>query len=327
MRLQFVPELPALTRLLEQHAIKLVDVGGRGSAMPQLLALAPVAHYYSCEPDPTEAAQLRERLPQEAPWRSVTVMGEALASQPGEAQLHLTKKSGMSSLLQPDAEVVGRYYEGHGFDIISTTTVPTLTLAAAAARYGFDDASFIKLDTQGTELDILRSGEALLDRAVVGVYVEAGFQPLYAGQPLFADVDTFLRGKGFSLVGLYRTMMRRSGFRTDRYSRRVAVWAHCLYFREPLSVVAGDPARAARDAARLLGLTLAFRYFDLSFEILRLASERELFADSQQLASELEGAVERDTRRVLDKTRRAQASDDGTAAVLARHVRDNRYFD
>ncbi len=58
------------------------------------------------------------------------------------------------------------------------------------------EADFLKLDVQGAELDILKGAQKLLDRVVV-VNTEVEFVPLYKGQPLFADVDAFLRSRGF----------------------------------------------------------------------------------------------------------------------------------
>ena len=55
-----------------------------------------------------------------------------------------------------------------------------------------DRVDFIKLDTQGSELDILHGAGSLLDNCS-GLQLEVMFSPLYEGQPLFADVDAYLR--------------------------------------------------------------------------------------------------------------------------------------
>jgi hypothetical protein len=149
--------------------------------------------------------------------------------------------------------------------VVGSTTVPTISLDHAAARYGFEDACFVKIDTQGTELDILASGEQLVARSVLGVQVEAEFQPFYAGQPVFADLDAYLRERGFVLVDLKRRLLRGSDFRTEFYSRRQLVWAHCVYLR-PHDALAVDSAdETERRVARWLGLVLAHEYFDLAF--------------------------------------------------------------
>jgi hypothetical protein len=65
----------------------------------------------------------------------------------------------------------------------------------------------IKLDTQGTELDILHGAGRLLSQ-VLAIEIEVEFVHIYKGQPLFTDVDLFMRNQGFSLRALRRTYWR-----------------------------------------------------------------------------------------------------------------------
>ena len=65
----------------------------------------------------------------------------------------------------------------------------------------------IKVDTQGTELDILKGAGSLLDKTLaVELEVERVHQ--YHDQPLFAEIDMFMREKGFTLRSLRRTYWR-----------------------------------------------------------------------------------------------------------------------
>jgi Methyltransferase FkbM domain len=56
----------------------------------------------------------------------------------------------------------------------------------------------IKLDTQGSELDILKGAvKSLQGTSFIDIEVE--FNPIYKSQPLFSEVDMFLRAHGFVL--------------------------------------------------------------------------------------------------------------------------------
>jgi FkbM family methyltransferase len=249
-------ELPILTARFHETGLTFVDIGGRRSVVRELRMLAPFAHYVTCEPDTDEAAHLA--ADNRDGWKRFTVVPSAIAPVSGTASLYQTRKPGMSSLLVPDSMVVRQFARAGRFEVVGCTQVPTIPLDGAAVRYGFTDACFLKLDTQGTELDILRSGETLLS-SVRGVEVEASFRAFYRGQPLFADVDAFLREHGFELFLLNRTNIRHMTARPDLVSRRVTVYADALYFRV-------DPPDAVQ-RIRLLGLLLAFAYFDLALTV------------------------------------------------------------
>jgi len=300
--------------------LKLVDVGGRGSAFPPILPLAHLSHYYVSEPDVQEAERLKEQLPLQAPWRSVTVMSEAIASSRGSANLYLTTAPGMSSLLEPDRSVTKRYCVAPKFDVTSVTTVPTLPLDEAASRYGFTDAAFLKVDTQGTELDILESGARLVAGSLVSVHTESLFQPFYKGQSVFADVDSHLRRNGFALFSLNRTTVRRSSYHVRRYSKRLVVWAHCLYIREPETLLSAEADTRRRQLSHVLAIALAFQHFDLAREVMSLAARVQLLPESdlQLLSPEVKSWNALATRHMVGRAKRKGVEDDRLMAMVFR---------
>lgn len=58
------------------------------------------------------------------------------------------------------------------------------------------DVDFFKIDVQGSELTIFQNALKVLSNTLV-IQVEVEFLELYKDQPMFADVDIFLRNKGF----------------------------------------------------------------------------------------------------------------------------------
>src|SRR5262245_11717796 len=60
---------------------------------------------------------------------------------------------------------------------------------------------FLSLDTQGSELDILRGAEATLHDHCVALATEIEFHPMYEGQALFSGIFDFALSHGFYFVG------------------------------------------------------------------------------------------------------------------------------
>jgi hypothetical protein len=83
-----------------------------------------------------------------------------------------------------------------------TTTLDHVVQAAAAA-HGFDPRrlDYLAIDTQGSELDILRGAEVTL-ASVNFIYVEVSFGTLYAGSASQYDIIDHLRARGFDLYDL-----------------------------------------------------------------------------------------------------------------------------
>lgn len=77
-------------------------------------------------------------------------------------------------------------------------TVALTTLDEWCAEHGVTYIDAMKLDTQGSELGALQGAETVLSTVQL-LEIEVEFNPMYEGQPLFGDVDAWLRSRGFLL--------------------------------------------------------------------------------------------------------------------------------
>jgi FkbM family methyltransferase len=97
------------------------------------------------------------------------------------------------------------------------------------------ETDYLKLDIQGAELDVLRGATNRLKRVVV-VNTEVEFVPLYKDQPLFADVDAYLRSQGFLLHALPGCVGRafkpiQNGTNINQQFNQV-LWAQVTYVKD-----------------------------------------------------------------------------------------------
>lgn len=119
----------------------------------------------------------------------------------GSATFHFTLWPGCSSLYEPDPAAI-ELFTGMGalppdgnYAITITTTVQTARLDDIP---DLPPCDYLKADVQGAELDILQGASKVLSTATV-LELEASFIPLYKKQPLFGDLQVFLRDHGFIL--------------------------------------------------------------------------------------------------------------------------------
>ncbi|CAE7849285.1 ppsA [Symbiodinium microadriaticum] len=99
----------------------------------------------------------------------------------------------ISSLYQPNRHLWAQMVSGFGARLFSLRNVSTVRLD----DIGLEPIDFLKIDIQGAELMALSGAERVLQSALV-VQVEVEMDYVYRGQPLFADIDQFLRQRGFT---------------------------------------------------------------------------------------------------------------------------------
>lgn len=140
------------------------------------------------EPDETQFAALQALgLPR-------TEAVQAAIGDGTDGVLKICKGPGMTSLLEPDMEVLSHF---HGFDVWGTVVE-----RKPIRTHRLDDfpqvagCHYLKLDVQGGELPILQHATQTLEHCLV-VHTEVQFVQFYKDQPLFAELDQALRLSGF----------------------------------------------------------------------------------------------------------------------------------
>ncbi|MCG6534962.1 MAG: FkbM family methyltransferase, partial [Syntrophales bacterium LBB04] len=179
-----------------------------------------------------------------------------IANDSENRNFYLTNDSGSNSLFEPDSHLISRYRQkvwdtqwiptiktvGHKM----TVQVNTTSLGTWADKHSIKDIDFIKLDVQGAELEILQGAGNLLD-SIIGMNIEVWFVPIYLKQPLFADIDIYIRNKQFDFYSfIINTAGQYAGRMTSpasmgniitAYAQRFAgqlLTADALYFKDPL---------------------------------------------------------------------------------------------
>ncbi|HVN79666.1 MAG TPA: FkbM family methyltransferase [Terriglobia bacterium] len=168
------------------------------------------------DPDPDECARLGEIHPNH------TFIPLALDIESNSRNFWITENSECGSFYRPDQTLLSNGFAGHR--IVGQKEVPTVDLDSwmEVNRPG-RSVDLLKLDTQGSELDILKGSIKTIGKTL-WIVVEVEFHPLYEGQPLFSDVDLFLRQYGFNLWNFGDVNCRHGQM----------IWADAYYFKPPL---------------------------------------------------------------------------------------------
>jgi len=237
---------PSRHGMMELRALGLrfVDVGCSGSLPDRWAPLTDCIDYVGFEPDAASRQRLEEAPP---PFRSRRILPHAVAGRSGVATLCRTRSPHCSSLLEPRHAWLERFRYRDLFLEEGRTEVACVTLDEAAKEHDLR-ADVLKLDSQGLERPILETAGALLDDLLC-LDVEAGFVENYVGESTLADVDPFLRARGFLMFDLEPRRQLRVG---PAEGRGQPLWAETIWLRDWLSEASFGIARPEPTAERLL---------------------------------------------------------------------------
>jgi FkbM family methyltransferase len=139
------------------------------------------------------------------------IINALVSDSPKELTFHLASNGASSSYMElgthatehPDVTYVGARQ-------MLATTVDLLHEEGSIGQ-----ASYMSMDVQGTELDVLRGAERYIEK-VDAIYAEVNTNEVYKGCASFDEVTEWLRERGFT---------RRVVSMTDHF------WGDCLYTR------------------------------------------------------------------------------------------------
>ncbi len=196
------PWLTASRDLLEPYLrdrpVVLLDVGAAGAPPDVWRMLAPMAVYVGFDPD------LRDRVEDDTSgFRRFVMVDKAVSDEDGsEVTFHLTTGPHCSSVLPPDPDRVGDYAFADLFAVERTATVAATSFQAALADVGVHGIDWLKLDTQGKDLDLLTSLPRRVRRSLLAVDVEPGLDAYYRGENTFEQLHAHPCMQGFWLSRL-----------------------------------------------------------------------------------------------------------------------------
>ena len=258
-------DVSVFRRLLGNEPVQILDVGARGGLHGRWTPFADVLDVVGFEPDPDEFRRLSAAAQNGGRRRYLPY---ALGGAHERLNFHVCTAPGCSSLYPPNDEFVARFSDAirTRMSLKSIEQFDVVPLDEVAAREHLRPDG-LKVDVQGAELDVLQGGANTLKHFKL-IELEVEFNYQYKGQPLFSDIDLFLRKHGFVLLGLRRSFWRHreSVERGQSSGGGHLVHGDVLYYNA--AELDGPTPLTTRDLAAWLLLLAAYRQIDFVLRLL-----------------------------------------------------------
>ncbi|MBT5400684.1 FkbM family methyltransferase [bacterium] len=172
--------------ILDGVKLNIVDIGSRGGVENGLLKYIDCMNVSVVEPD------------EDAPLKSgdnIKVIRDIIGSDRGKSILNICKNPIFSSVLEPNGNFLDLYTASNtkGFSVEKRVTLKTCTLEDVIMQ-GYGGVDYLKLDTQGSEFDILQGIGSF--RPLI-IKTEISYVPLYKDQTVFFHLGKFLYDSGY----------------------------------------------------------------------------------------------------------------------------------
>lgn len=196
-----------LARMVAQYLPEIVCVDVGASYFPHskwhVMLESPSTHWVTVDPN-------QQNLRYVENWvypSQVSIIKTGLSERGGVETLFVTNVDSGSSLLEPriTESMKHRVTSLDYFFPMQQRIIDTLTLADVLSAYPLNLPIFVKLDTQGTELSILKGGqEYLRNKRIVGVELESTMQadPVMMGAGKFWEACQFFESLGYELLDI-----------------------------------------------------------------------------------------------------------------------------
>jgi len=179
-----------------------------------------------------------------------------------------TNYSMTGSLYEPNTKLLNMFHNlGELTQVVSEVIVDTVRLDdIAELDFPID---YIKIDVQGAELQALNGASDRVLKDVLVIQTEAEWVPLYKNQPLFSELEVFLRNQGF-------VMHRIMGFGTRSFKPIIMngninlglqhLWSDVIFVRDFNALDRLKPHQLLKMAVIMHEV---YRSFDLAFILLQ----------------------------------------------------------
>ena len=268
------------SQLAEEVGFSILDIGARTEkthSNPGIAGdfkfISKGCDYYGYEPDKEEIKKLNSTV--NSHWKSQNFISEALGEVKGKFDLNLHRQPGFSSKLKAKEDQFKLFSRSMYLqEKEKQISVKVNSLDSSLTHTEILNPCFMKIDIQGMELDVFKGASNFLKQQCLGIRIEVYFHQIYEKQPLFSDIDIYLRSFGFQpfqFVELHswrRNSTHKFPFIDNKakigFSKGQLMHGDIIYLKDSSCIGKDD---LIHQKIRLGLISLSYQHYDLAHQI------------------------------------------------------------
>ena len=206
--------------------------------------------------------------------KQITYYPYALGKTNEKRKLYITQHPMCSSLYRPNEDLNKLYNNLEVTKLIKESEIETISLDFFAEKYEVIDIDFIKIDVQGSELDIFQGATKSLQN-VLQIVCEVEFIPLYENQPLFGDVCNLLKKNDLifnKFLGLAGRSLKPIMLNNNPNLASQHMWSDAIFIKDIQKL----ENTSNEKLIKLSLLACVYNSYDLSYYILSYYDKKNL---------------------------------------------------
>lgn len=274
---------PDLSNLIVANGIHIVDIGAADGLHPRWKQISRGVKITCFEPEPIAFKKLQEQY--RANPAKMKILNTGLSGTGWGRTLYVTAWPRSSSLYKPNADFIEKTFIRNHFQVVKELEIETCKLADVCEPF-----DFIKIDTEGSELEILKGAGGLLDECI-GMELEVRYNSKIYGSdlPLFDEVQAFCQGQGFCLCDLSipgRWHFLLSDNRLESKGFVVAGDALYVRFPEDITELVSSGRWGIHKIGNAAAIYLAYNNFEFAYILISEAVTNGLITQDDPIYSE-----------------------------------------
>jgi len=227
------------------NVINVCDVGARYGIHPSWKGLENFEIlFHLVEADTEEAARLQRKLLHDRGKNSFRIYDVFLGPDSKRTAYYQLSNRAMSGSFRRKPSRLFMGERASQVKIDKTDDVVSVSLDRLFDKVTID---FLKIDTEGSEFQILLGAENMLKNSVIGIRAEVAMNEVFYDAPVFSKIDEFLKANNFDLLtfefsgkGDLQHQFVNPEQRFGVLNLTDAIWLHkdftCVPFTKPTSV-------------------------------------------------------------------------------------------